>query len=403
MFVLIGAASCEGDLFDEMFNGSGNFNQNNGGSGNNGENDNKQNTIKLTNANACYYGNYYNESTENIMIDLSEGTIGSDGYFTGKATVLSIDLLQAKGNGATLAEGTYNCNSTYKSGTFVPGYTSGEGDEAFDNGTTLYIQKSDTDYNSYFVTAGSVTIQKKSNGVYSISATVKANNTEYKLSYEGAITITDKSGGEVIEDDDEANFPGSANYDMKATALYNGSLYKGYDDYTLLIYCGEYGSDGNFVSKGYEIAFDLITTQGDGKSIPVGTYKCTSSDFTAFHFLDGLEEDNNIYPSYFYKQFSKKSGDSSIELITDGSGTISYENGKYGAKFYFKTSKNGYLIYYSGVIDFRDNRTITQQSVLKEIKGRRLNGIPTKISSERSGLSHRSGRSPEGIRTLIKE
>lgn len=159
-------------------------------------------------------------------------------------------------------------------------------------------------------------------------------------------------------------FPGDKTYQLKADAVYYGDQnFKDVDEFVLYLYWGEYDEDGLFKTEGTELAFDVICKKNSGMKLVPGTYNCTSDDITPGHFLDGYEDEDMIYPSYAYYQFSKKDGKTA--KITAGNMTI-YRSGddKYSVKIYFSAegpyvnSAKSYLVQYEGeipIVDGRDN------------------------------------------------
>jgi hypothetical protein len=155
------------------------------------------------------------------------------------------------------------------------------------------------------------------------------------------------------QDQTESNFPGSDKYSDKVKARYFGNKYSNdTDDYVLYFYLGEYDADGNFVDVGTEAAFDMLCPVTDGMKLSAGTYNCTSNDVSPYHFLDGVEEGDNVYPSFFYRQYSSER--SGIDLITDGSVKVSGSGDNYSLEATFTAGTNTYKWRYTGPIEFID-------------------------------------------------
>lgn len=156
-------------------------------------------------------------------------------------------------------------------------------------------------------------------------------------------------------------FPGDKKYKIKADAVYYGSQnYKNCDEYVLYLYWGEYDEDGSFKDEGTELAFDIICKTGYSMSIPEGSYSCTSDNITPGHFLDGYEENGQIYPSYAYYQKSKQN--SKTVKITSGNITVSRSGDSYKLRVFFGAvqpngySTTSYLVLYEGDIEIVDGR-----------------------------------------------
>ena len=175
----------------------------------------------------------------------------------------------------------------------------------------------------------------------------------------------DPDGGSQGKDDDkdddkddgtESNFPGSDKYETRVKARYFGDKYAQYnknvDDYVLYLYFGEYDEDGNFVDAGTEAAFDMLCPVTEGMKISAGSYTCTSTDVSPYHFLDGAEEDGYMYPSFFYRQYSTTNA--STDLITDGTVKVSGGGDNYSIEATFKAGSNTYKWTYTGSIEFID-------------------------------------------------
>ena len=163
----------------------------------------------------------------------------------------------------------------------------------------------------------------------------------------------DDQGKDDDKDHAEETFPGSSKYSDKVKARYFGNKYSNdTDDYILYFYLGEYDENGNFVDEGTEAAFDMLCPVTDGMKLSAGTYSCTSTDVSPYHFLDGVEEDGNIYPSFFYRQYSAQQ--SGIDLITGGNVKVSGSGDNYTLEATFKAGTNTYKWRYTGPIEFID-------------------------------------------------
>jgi len=300
-----------------------------------------------------YYGQWYNDKSDSYLIYLYEGATDSEGYFTGSAHMLTLDVLLPKTGELSLREGVYNCTDAAGSTQiFIPAYESiDENGEKYLDGSTLYIQRDTKHYATYGITDGQLVVKKLVTGRYEIEARIVADGAEYTFHFKGAINIEDKTS----QQGGDNGFPGSDTYQLKAKALYNGEVYDGSDDYTLYLYYGEYLDNGDFKTVGTETVFEFLTKKtGEMKIVP-GTYTCTGSDFTPGHVLEGLEEEGTVYPSYVYRQYDNN-GNYSLELVTDATLEISGSASDSRIKAYFKTKSGSYAISFEGPVEMIDNR-----------------------------------------------
>lgn len=305
-----------------------------------------------------FYADHYENNTDNYLVYLYEGETDSEGYFTKSAHMLILDFILPQSNTIGLKEAVYNCSDKGTAYTFVPAFSAkDENGEPFLDGSKLYVQTDRTHYQYYAITDGRIEIQKLIGNRYEMSIKVAANGVEYNFHYKGALDIEDRSQGGNQQID--TSFPGSNTYQLKAKALYNGDVQEGSDEYSLYLYYGDYADNGDFKTVGTEIVFDLFTKIDGGKSIAAGKYSCSSNDVTPFHFLDGLEEDGIVYPSYIYRQYDNSGSNWSIELVKDGSVEISRSGSDYRIKAYFTTPSGSYSCDYEGPLTIIDNRQDT--------------------------------------------
>ena len=187
----------------------------------------------------------------------------------------------------------------------------------------------------------------------------------------GTATISamagDKTAACVVTVKANDDFPGSDKYKWRVKARYFGNKYSSNtDNYVLYFYLGEYNEDDNFIDVGTEATFDMLCPVTDGMQLSAGTYKCTSNNVSPYHFLDGVIEDDNVYPSFFYRQYG--SGQSGIDLITDGSMKISGSGDNYSIETTFKVGTNNYHLHYTGSIEFIDETSGDSDEVPKDVK-----------------------------------
>lgn len=330
------------------------------------------NTIHFEYGYGDYYGQWYSNDTDNYYVTLVSGQTNSEGKFTSSGAILFLDLIQRRIGGMQIESKTYTCSDNGNYYTFIPTYTLNNKDL---EGSVLYLQTSTDSYGYYWVTDGSVDISRKITGVYEISGWIKILDSKdkvvkYEFDYRSGLEIVDKTDpGDEPGDNpgdnpgDKPNFPYPDGSKWTARAQYNGSCAdnKSIDEYTLFLSCGDYASNGvDFVSSGSEIAIEVLTTKGNGKSIPAGTYTITSNEPMAFRFYDGYENEGVLYPSYLYRQYSAAQGNFSLESITSGNLVIGGGDDKYSVDFYFGTASGSFAIKYEGKIDFYDSPDLTK-------------------------------------------
>ena len=307
-----------------------------------------------------YYGQWYNDKSDSYLVYLYEGATDSEGFFTGSAHMLTLDILLPRTGELSLKEGVYKCtDAAGQTQIFIPAYESTDesGNEYLD-GSTLYVQRDTKNYYTYAITDGELVVKKLVTGRYEIEARIVANGAEYTFHFKGAVNIEDK------RQTGDNGFPGSDIYQLKAKALYNGEVYDGSDDYTLYLYYGEYLDNGDFKTVGTENVFEFLTKKTGEMAIVPGTYTCTGSDFTPGHVLEGLEEDGTVYPSYIYRQYDNQ-GNYSLELVTDATLEISGSASDSRIKVYFTTDSGSYSCSYEGPVEMIDNR---QADVPKDVE-----------------------------------
>ncbi len=175
---------------------------------------------------------------------------------------------------------------------------------------------------------------------------------------------TDPDDGREDKKDDTV-FPGAGKYSDKVKARYFGDKYsKDTDDYVLYLYIGEYDEDGNFTDVGTEAAFDMLCPLTDGMVISAGTYTCTSDELSPYRFLDGVIEDGDAYPSFFYRQYSREK--TSLDLIESGTVVVSGGADNYHIVATFTAGTDTYKWRYDGPIEFIDE-TSSGDEVPKDV------------------------------------
>lgn len=318
-----------------------------------------------------FYGQHYKTKPEsdNYLISLCAGETDEEGYFKKDGVILTLDLVSYRHGALALEEGTYWCSKEKGVMLFVPTYKSDDSDV---DGSVLYIQRSKNDWAYHKITDGMIKITSFITGAYEIKGTIIAGGKEYEVNFEGVIDIVDHTkdnpGGDEPGDNpgdepgEKPNFPAPEGSEWAAKAVYLGRCAdnNNIDEYTLYLSLGEYAENGfDFKSSGTEIAIELLTTIGDGRSIPmpeadkVDVYTCTHDEAEAYRFYDGYESEGTMYPSYFYRQWSTKDGEYSLEAITNGTFKVSRgTNGGYKFDFIYTTASNTYKVSYDGAVKF---------------------------------------------------
>ena len=69
-----------------------------------------------------FYGDHYENNTDNYLIYLYEGETDNDGYFTKSAHMLRLDIILPQSSSIALKEGVYNCSDRGSTFSFVPAY-----------------------------------------------------------------------------------------------------------------------------------------------------------------------------------------------------------------------------------------------------------------------------------------
>jgi hypothetical protein len=307
-----------------------------------------------------YWGQWYNDKSDSYLIYLYDGATDSEGNFTASAHMLTLDILLPKTGNLSIKEGVYTCtDAAGQTQIFIPAYDStDENGNAYLDGSTLYVQKDSKHSSLYGITDGQLVVRKTVTNLYEIEARIVANGAEYNFYFKGAINIEDKTQG------GDDSIPGQDTYSLKAKALYNGEVYDGSDDYTLYLYYGEYLDNGDFKTVGTEMVFEILTDKTGGMTLTPGTYKCTGSEFKPGYFLEGLEEDGTVYPSYLYRQYDNK-GTFKLDLVTGGELSISRNGSEYQVRASFSTPSGSFLSVYEGPVTIIDNR---QAEVPKDVE-----------------------------------
>lgn len=120
-------------------------------------------------------------------------------------------------------------------------------------------------------------------------------------------------------------------------------------NYTLKLSSGRYSANGDFVGEGVELSLDLLAKPSENMFITAGTYTISHDNFVPMVFLDGYEEDGQVYPSYFYVKY--RNGNYLLETIQNGTVTIDYRGSEMivDARVYTRDRKL-YKFTYQGVV-----------------------------------------------------
>lgn len=176
-----------------------------------------------------------------------------------------------------------------------------------------------------------------------------------------------------------STFPGDRQYQLMADAVYYGNKnYSDVDEFILFLYWGEYNENNDFKTIGTELAFDVLCPKTGKMELSSGTYKCVSDDYTPYHFLDGIDKNGEIYPSYAYY----KSGDNSSKVVVISAGTleISTSGGKTTLSVTFKAEApeskviNTYKVSFNGEVAYSDGRN-SGSEVPKEVEMKNISRV----------------------------
>lgn len=155
-------------------------------------------------------------------------------------------------------------------------------------------------------------------------------------------------------------FPGDQTYNLMADAVYYGNRdYPDADLFTLFLYWGEYDENNDFKTVGTELAFDILCPKTGRMELSPGRYSCVSDDYTPYHFLDGIVDNDQVFPSYAYYKSAKGS---KVVVISDGTMDISTNNGKCNITVVFKAqapdsqSEATFKVNFNGDVAYFDGR-----------------------------------------------
>ena len=359
----------------------------------------KTNVLNLKYGYGDCYGQYYTNDTDNYLVYLCAGETDEEGYFKNDGIILTLDILSSKKGNLTLDNGYYLCSDEGGVRTFVPTYSSKESEY---EGSVLYIQKNKNSFGYYAITDGKLNITRKVTGAYTITGNITAGGKTYEVKYNSLLDLQNGLPDEPDGPDEPDNpvnpgqndFPAPDGSKWAAKALYQGPCAenKSIDEYTLYLSLGEYAANGvDFKDCGTEIAIEVLTPKGDGHTIyPNQNYTCVHSNPKAYQFYDGFEENGEIYPSYFYRQYSNKEGDYKLEPITDGVLEVGQNMDKtdyYYITFTYKTASNTYKIRYEGDVKF-ETQSQTQAtgmnfSARRSASGRSKAAVKREVSRNR--------------------
>lgn len=190
----------------------------------------------------------------------------------------------------------------------------------------------------------------------------------------------DEGGGDEGGDQGSTSvFPGDQTYRLMADAVYYGDKnYPDADQFNLYLYWGEYDSNNDFKADGTELVFDVLCPKTGKMALSPGKYTCVHDEFTPFHFLDGYEENGEIYPSYAYYKSGKES---KVVRITDGTMEISTYSGKYNITIVFKAEMPGskttaqYKVIFDGELPYTDGRGSVDRDVPKSVEMKAISKV----------------------------
>lgn len=167
-------------------------------------------------------------------------------------------------------------------------------------------------------------------------------------------------------------FPGDQTYRLMADAVYYGDKnYPDADQFTLYLYWGEYDDNNDFKTIGTELAFDVLCPKTGRMELSPGKYACVHDEYTPFHFLDGFQDGDDVFPSYAYY---KSENVNKAVVITDGTIEISSSSGKCNITVVFKTEmpdskkEAQYKVIFDGEVAYYDGRESGDEDVPKNVE-----------------------------------
>jgi len=356
------------------------------------ERDRNPDPIAMEHAEAMLWGNIYNDNTDNLTLFLSYGEYTSDLTFNGEGMELALDILCPAGTGLKLSQGVYECtDDNFSAFHFLSGY------EENDLSYPSYVYSSDRKNNLSLelVTDGTVTIESSSRGstpTYKITAKVQAGSRIYTFTYEGTIDFYDYT------ESDEPDEPQGSDKLTSAFANYHGTNYsEDTHNFTVVLSQGEYDEDNNFVGAGTELALDLLCpTDADALTgISAGSYKCTYDAYTPYVFLEGLEDNGTMYPSYIYEVSSI--GEETLEAITGGSVEVTREENLYTINATVTYSNMKRIFSYTGEIGINDRTSSSAPALTKSPSGRAAS------VSRSTAVQRKAQRKPAGRDARLKK
>lgn len=298
------------------------------------------------NANAVYYGDYYEEGTGLFMISLSDNTLVYDtglDFYKGEGDILSIFInteLMEDPNNPNIPEGSYE---------------EGKGKFTFrtdDNIYTSLLSRYDGNGNLkvYKITGGAISI-KESSGYYWIKCDMKIDNDgisePYSREFIGIMDISNNS---------EEGFISNLEKDVQCDpmkyaefVMQKNNSEADTDTYSLFMATDYDASEGSF--EGDALLIYLNVPAGENY-IPSGTYTVLQEPFTEKDLISGtvipgsgsFETNNGSWFYSFRRQLHAQIKSGKIVIMNDGS--------EYSITASFKDG-NGYSITasYNGKID----------------------------------------------------
>ncbi len=316
--------------------------------------------ITFTDGYGRFYGPYYNDKTDNYLINLYAGETDQDWNLVSSGYRLTLDIILPKSNEIAFKEGVYDCsdedNTTF---IFVPTYDNrDEQGNSFPDGSVFYFQRDRQNSQNFFISDGKLVVKKYVTGQIGIEGNIKAGGVDYTIHYKGSLEITDMTGG-----------GGDVPYDVemknisRVVAVDCGQVWEGiectdYRDWILYFYDKDAATTSEYTCVEFLTKEDVRGSFPEmklNKVVQVGN----PSDFVPGVIIGGYtDEDNYVWGTWYckggYGEYAASKG--SLEIKPSGNGySMSFdfvdEDETYGGTF--KGS-------YSGPVEFTVDQGASQ-------------------------------------------
>lgn len=258
-----------------------------------------------------FYGQYYNDKTDNFLVYLYKGETDKNGNFMSSATFLTLDFILPRKGELKLQEGDYTCSDKGEAFTFIPGWVNKDNGQSFLDGSKIYIQQSPAKYDEYAITSGKISIFPLITGQYEIKGTVVADGHEFNIYFKGGIDLEDKSGSQGGgEGGGEEGGDVPKNVEMKNITrvvaedwgmIWDGIPCTSYRDYILYLYDKDYSTTSEYT------CVEILTEERFKRALPDATYDKvvaigSPNDFVPGAIIAGYsDEDDFAWGTWYCK------------------------------------------------------------------------------------------------------